>query len=105
MIRKSGNRFSLATNAKALQKCPISPCGSAAVREVGELSSCTRPPSFRSCEEMPLNVIGLKAELALGKAGCGGNWNYQSSKPHIHRVADRRAYGIAAGGGGVCEGG
>ena len=33
------------------------------------------------------------------------NWNYESPKPHIHRVADRRAHGIAAGSGGVCKGG
>ena len=41
----------------------------------------------------------------LGETGRGGNWNYKSLKPHIHRVADRCAHGIAAGGGGVCEGG
>src|SRR6266404_242492 len=40
-----------------------------------------------------------------GKTGRGRNWNYESSKPHIHRVTDRRAHRIAAGGGGVCEGG
>jgi hypothetical protein len=41
----------------------------------------------------------------LGKTSRSRNWNYQSSKPHIHRVIDRRAHGIAAGCGGVCEGG
>ena len=42
---------------------------------------------------------------SLGKTGRSRDWNYESSKSHIHRVADRRAHGIAAGGGGVCEGG
>src|SRR5260370_36826371 len=42
---------------------------------------------------------------SLGKTGSSRNWNYKSLKTHIHRVADRRAHGIAAGGGGVCEGG
>src|SRR5438874_1823686 len=40
----------------------------------------------------------------LGKTSRSRNWNYESSKPHIHRVVDRRAHRIAAGGGGVCKG-
>ena len=40
-----------------------------------------------------------------GKTGRGRNWNYESSKPHIHRVTDRRAHRITARGSGVCEGG
>src|SRR3984893_6668411 len=42
---------------------------------------------------------------SLGKTGRGRNWNYESSKPHIHRVVDRSTHGIAASSCGVGEGG
>ena len=41
----------------------------------------------------------------LGKTSRSRNWNYESLKPYIHRVVDRRAHRVAACGGGVCEGG
>src|SRR5260221_162246 len=40
-----------------------------------------------------------------GKTSRSRNWNYQSSKPHIHRVTDRPGHGVTAGGRGICEGG
>src|SRR5258708_30628103 len=48
--------------------------------------------------------LGRLPLRTLGKTSRSRNWNYESSKPHIHRVVDRRAHRIAAGGGGVCKG-
>src|SRR5258708_24179729 len=81
----------------------------------GPMTKNTEPfgPSYFSTQPAPrgLNMKGHKLlcgsppQNALGKAGRSRDWNYVSSKSHIHRIADRRAHGIAAGGRGVREGG